>query len=187
MSVGAGLAEQLLTGSGSEWANILPAFLHVWLHNCCCCPILCSLHTFRFCTFVYGCSKCVCSSCNIEKHKVKAEAFFLCLCLDCQNGFNPYISLIYTEFFCTCTLFWPSQNWLLNLTHQTTQEQTPSSSTSHKQTVSHRLIWDDQGILHVFVSLNVSFFNFTVRDKRKSNHTNHVSDMRVPLQTYFLY
>lgn len=139
ISVGGGWAEQLLTGWGSEWEQTSSSRSSmsscVRLHKCCCCPAQ---------------SPAVCSSQNAKKHIVRHKLvgiskkskeaarktwrnmltwsvlIFVCNC---------NVSLIYFKFF--CTLFWPSQNWLLSPTHQTTPEQTPSSSTSPKQTVIH--------------------------------------------------
>lgn len=64
ISAGAGWAEQLLTGWGSEWEQTSSSrssvSSYVWLHKCCCCCCCCPAQPPG-----------LCSSHNAKKHTVR--------------------------------------------------------------------------------------------------------------------
>lgn len=131
-----------------------------------------------------ACFKWLCSSPNVQKQKAQSGHTWSQMTSkrvsdDVRVDFQWLTHCPEQHWSCLSSVIYCGQNWLLNPTHRTTLEQTPSFSTSHKQTVSHVLLREEPGLLCVLALFKRLHFLLTVRDKRKGNHTNHVSCMRV--------
>lgn len=146
---------------------------------------------------------CFCSSHTIKVHKVKAghnwwwitakcvldiNVWMTAGCLDCQEGFCCSVSLKIWVLLLVC-IVWAFAELALesNPSDHATANTIFLNKSQTDGKLSAPLRWSrSSGCPRLSKHLFFFFFKSAVRDKRKSNHTNHVSQMGVPTQTYLI-